>query len=47
MKEQEKSLKGFVKETVVNSERALQSEMEAMESRIMSELKSRRGRESS
>lgn len=43
MKEQEKSLKGFVKETVANSERVLQSEMEAMESRIMSELKSHRG----
>lgn len=43
MKEQEKNLKGFVKETVANSEGVLQSKMEAMESWIMSEPKSHRG----
>lgn len=43
MKEQEKSLKEFVKETVANSEKVLQNRMEAMKSGIMSGLRNHRG----
>ena len=45
MKEQEKSPKELVKETgpISNSEKVLLSKMEAMETRILSEVKSRRG----
>lgn len=41
MKEQEETLKEFVKETMDNSQNVLLRKMEAMETRIMLELKKR------
>jgi hypothetical protein len=40
----ETEMKSYVKETVTNSERVLQSNMSAMESRILSEIKTMEAR---